>query len=119
MRQFPLQLLKREDPETGMASIGFIWAEHFVCNATRDPVTGQAVDPGVYGLSGTDAELLDRINAAVLAATQAAVDAGLLALGRAIGGDFDQVIKAYFSDRREIAPVGHPFAEFLAHHLGA
>lgn len=87
-----------------------------------DPYTcedsGAAVDPQeAYGISEEDAQNLKKVNQTLDDATQAALNAGCLAVQSALGVMSGDVAGVHFSGPEQVRPIALAMAEYLQSEL--
>lgn len=106
------------DPRTDLPVFGFAINHMFI----HDPYISECgrfdVDPQqVYGISKEDAQNLKNLNQLVEDATQAALNAGCMAIQTAMGVMSGDVAGVHFSGPEQTAPVALAMAEYMLSEL--
>lgn len=114
MHQFALPLETGDDAVTHLPVFGFSINDMFITNPFLSECGRFQVDPTeTYGLSCEDADQLIVLNKLVDTATQDALNAGCLAIQRALGIATGDVAGAYFSGSNEVRPVAQALVDYL------
>lgn len=114
MRQFEFNLQAGEDASTGLPALGFEHDDMFIHDPFLSECGRFAVDPvETYQISLEDAQELARLNKLIDSATQAALDAGCLALQVALCIPTGDVAGVHFSFSDQVRPVAQAMVNYL------
>lgn len=114
MRQFEFNLQAGEDASTGLPVLGFEHDDMFIYDPFLSECGRFAVDPvETYQVSLEDAQELARLNKLIDSATQAALNAGCLAIQTALHIPTGDVAGAHFSSSDQVRPVAQAMVSYL------
>lgn len=114
MRQFEFNLQAGEDASTGLPALGFEHGDMFIHDPFLSECGRFAVDPvEAYQVSLEDAQELVRLNKLIDSATQAALNAGCLAIQVALCIPTGDVAGAHFSASEQVRPIAQAMVNYL------
>lgn len=114
MHKFALPLEKGEAVVTDLPVLGFSINDMFISNPFLSECGRFDVDPvETYGLSLQDATELVRLNTLIAEATQAALDAGCLAIQTALDIETGDLASLHFSGSERVRPVAQAMTDYL------
>lgn len=116
MHKFLVPLVLGEDANTQHAVLGFVFEKEavFIHDPTLSSCGRFTVDPSAqYGISAVDAQELATLNALLEDATQAAINAGCLAIQEKLGIISGDTAGAAFSGGEKAAAISKALGEYL------
>lgn len=75
--------------------------------------SGRTAEPSAYGLTQEEADFVVDLNALIEEATEAALNAGCLAVQEAVGVDSGDLAGVFFSGSADKEAIAHKFAEYI------
>ena len=116
MHKFSAPLALGEDANTQHAVLGFVFEKEgvFIHDPTLSSCGRFTVDPAEqYGISAIDAQELATLNTLLEDATQAAINAGCLAIQEKLGITSGDTAGASFSGGEKAAAISKALGEYL------
>lgn len=120
MFTFPFALDRGEDPVSGMPVLGFQRGGQFIFDPYRSPDLTVDVDPAqAYEMSREQADQLVKLNALLLRATRAALEAGSAVIQQELGLPDGSAADVAFSGERSTRPVVQTLADYVLREVAA
>jgi hypothetical protein len=117
---FPFVLDRGEDPVSGMPVLGFQHREQFIFDPYRSADLTFRVDPAqAYGLSREQADQLVQLNALLVRATRAALQAGSAVIQQELGLPASSTAEVQLTGEKTTRPVVQTLADYVLREVGS
>lgn len=109
----PLPGLHVTEDDAGLAVFAISAKGHSILDLTLDESATVTVSPDYYGVSPDQARFMQKLNDVLTSATEAALDAGCLAVQEALQIETGGVAEMHFSAVAQRAPVREALANYI------